>query len=430
MSNDDAAQHAAPLAFVYVANPARDATFALGRELAAWRASPERVAFGAQAALSVALSVLVAHALHVPYAWWAAISGFAVMQGNLAGSAQRGLHRVLGTVLGATLGALVGPWIGGMPWLFVPVLGVIGGVAVYRALGSNASYAWILGGVTALMVTFEARLLPSVEASARFAALRVVEVVIGTAACVLVSALFHLGAAHRDETWPRQYWAVAWSAHRNWLARVVEAVRGKRAAAVDHVGGKTEAAPAGPREAPVIVVEPAPFPAARRRVAIQAGVSIAILAALAYALNLPGFVQAIVTVIAVVALPAALIATDATRSVLEKIVQRIAGCLLAGIVALVLLPLLRGEPIACMIALVLGVLVGCHLQTGQQGASYVGRQFAIVFIMVFVQDHQWSADPQPALLRLGGIMIGVVVIAGVMLASVGRTSGARQSRVL
>jgi uncharacterized membrane protein YccC len=421
MSNDDAARHAAPLAVVYVAHSARNATFALGRELAAWRASPERIAFGAQAGLSVALSVLVAHALHVSYAWWAAISGFAVMQDNLAGSAQRGLHRVLGTVLGATLGALVGPWIGDVPWLFVPVLGVIGGVAVYCALGSNASYAWILGGVTALMVTFEAHLLPSMEASTRFAALRVVEVVIGTAACVLVSALFHLGAAHRDKAWPRQWLAAAWPAHRHWLARVVEAVRGRRA-------GLTAEAAQG--DAPVIIVEPAPFPAARRRVAIQAGVSIAILAAGAYALKLTGFVQAIVTVIAVVALPATLIATDATRSVLEKIVQRIAGCLLAGIVALVLLPLLRGEPVACMIALMLGVLVGCHLQTGQQGASYVGRQFAIAFIMVFVQDHQWSADPQPALLRLGGILIGVVVIAGVMLATAGRSSGARWGRVL
>jgi hypothetical protein len=39
--------------------------------------------------------------------------------------------------------------------------------------------------------------------------------------------------------------------------------------------------------------------------------------------------------------------------------------------------------------------------------------------MVSVQDHQWSADPRPALLRLGGILIGVVVIAGVMLTCVG-----------
>ena len=238
--------------------------------------------------------------------------------------------------------------------------------------------------------------------------------VIGTAACVLVSALFHLGAAHLQGVATSMLGSGVVGASK--LARTCRrgGTRGKRVSAVVQVGGKAEAAPAGPGDAPVIVVEQAPFPAARRRVAIQAGVSIAILAAGAYALNLPGFVQAIVTVIAVVALPATLIATDATRSVLEKIVQRIAGCLLAGIVALVLLPLLRGDPIACMIALMLGVLVGCHLQTGQQGASYIGRQFAIAFIMVFVQDHQWSADPQPALLRLGGILIGVVVIAGVM----------------
>jgi uncharacterized membrane protein YccC len=406
---------ATALAFANVADAARDGAFALARELAAWRASPERVAFGAQAVLSVGLSVLVARALHVPYAWWVAISGFAVMQGSLAASAQRGLQRVLGTVLGAVLGALVGPWVGGLPWLFVPVLGVIGGVTVYCALGSDAMYAWILGGVTAVMVAFEAHMLVLVQASAKFAALRVVEVIIGTCACVLIAALFQLGVAHRDKAWPRRGWAAAWSTHRDWLTRAVVSV-------TDNESSVT--APSGPSEAPVIVLEPATFPAARWRVAIQCGVSIAILAALAYVLNLPSFEQAIVTTIAVVALPAASIAKDATRSVLEKIVQRIAGCLLAGAVAVVLLPLLRGEPIACMIALMLGVWVGCHVQTGRKGASYIGRQFTIAFIMVFVQDHKWAADPQPALLRLAGILAGVVVTAGVMLVSAGRVGGA------
>jgi hypothetical protein len=55
------------------------------------------------------------------------------------------------------------------------------------------------------------------------------------------------------------------------------------------------------------------------------------------------------------------------------------------------------------------------VQTGREGASYVGRQFTIAFIMVFVQDHHWSADPLPALMRLSGILTGIVVLAAVML---------------
>lgn len=83
-------------------------------------------------------------------AWWAAISGFAVMQTSFTGSMQRTAHRILGTLIGAALGTIAGPWIGDRPWLFVPALGVIGGVTVYCGNGSRAAYAWVVGGVTAL----------------------------------------------------------------------------------------------------------------------------------------------------------------------------------------------------------------------------------------------------------------------------------------
>jgi hypothetical protein len=69
-----------------------------------------------------------------------------------------------------------------------------------------------------------------------------------------------------------------------------------------------------------------------------------------------------------------------------------------------------------MLVLSLGVWVGCHVQTGAEGASYVGRQFTVAFIMVFVQDHHWSADPHPALMRFCGILMGVVALSAVMLA--------------
>ena len=137
----------------------REAVAALGRELAAWKPTPERALFGVEAVISVVLSVALAHLLHLPYTWWAAISGFAVMQTRFSASAQRALHRVLGTILGGLLGTLLGPIIGDRPWLFVPVLGVIGAICVYRGNGSSASYAWVLGGITWVLVTFEAHKL-------------------------------------------------------------------------------------------------------------------------------------------------------------------------------------------------------------------------------------------------------------------------------
>jgi uncharacterized membrane protein YccC len=335
--------------------------------------------------LSVALSVAAANALHLADTWWAAISGFAVMQTSLAGSLQRAAHRIIGTLIGAAIGTLMGPCIGDRPWLFVPVLGVIGGVTVYQANGPRAAYAWVLGGVTALMVTYETHKLASVRSTELFAALRVAEVMVGTLACLLVASVFHFG--------PRQY----------------AKYRPPSASATERAAGVATAPSASVLPPSLEAMHPT-----RILLCLQGALAIAILAILTYVLHVPGFAQAMVTAIAVLILPAGLPVNRTQQPVMEKMVQRVAGCLLAGLLGVALLPLMRGQEILCMVALSLGVWIGCHVQTGREGASYVGRQFTIAFIMVFVQDHHWSADPIPALMRLSGILTGIVVLAAVM----------------
>ncbi len=371
--------------FGALAQIGRAAVGSLGRELAAWKPSPQRAMFCAEAVLSVALSVALAHALHLSDTWWAAISGFAVMQMSFSGCVQRATHRILGTLLGALLGTLVGPLIGDRPWLFIPVLGLIGGVCVYRANGAVASYAWVLGGITALMVTYEAHMLISMEKTASFAALRVEEVLVGTLACVLVSGLFYVATRAYRRLWPDS-----------------------TAAAAGAAAGTAGAAAPPPLRS---------LHAARRLLGLQSGLAIAAIAALTYTLRLPGFAQALVTTVAVMVLPVSSLVIRDQRPVVEKMVQRVAGCLLAGVLGIALLPLMNGAAIPCMLALSCGVWIGCHVQTGSAGASYIGRQFTIAFIMVFVQDHQWSADPVPALMRLAGILIGIAVLAAAMFAT-------------
>jgi uncharacterized membrane protein YccC len=368
-----------------LAQTCRAAVSSLGRELAAWKPSRERAIFGTEAMLSVALSVAFANALHLSDTWWAAISGFAVMQTSFTGSVQRAAHRIIGTLIGAALGTVVGPWIGDRPWLFVPALAAIGGVAVYHANGSRMAYAWVLGGVTALMVTYEAHELDSVRSTALFAVLRVAEVMVGTLACLLVASVFHFG--------PQWY-------------------RKTRSSTVSGTG--RAAGESAVPSASVLSPSPQSLRPARMLLCLQGALAIAILAVLTYVLHLPGFAQAMVTAIAVLILPAGLPADRTGQPVMEKMVQRVAGCLLAGALGVALLPLMHGQPILCMLALSIGVWIGCHVQTGQEGASYVGRQFTIAFIMVFVQDHHWSADPVPALMRLSGILTGIFVLAGVM----------------
>ncbi|MYZ45896.1 FUSC family protein [Schauerella aestuarii] len=366
----------------------RAAVASLGRELAAWRPSRDRATFGVETVLSVALAVGAAHALHLSNTWWAAISGFAVMQTSFTGSVQRAAHRMLGTLSGAVLGIVAGSSLGDRPWLFVPVLAGIGGVAVYYGNGSRAPYAWVLGGVTALLVTYEAHLLLSVRSTAIFAALRVAEVAVGTVSCVIVTSAFHFG--------PR------------WYARARARPAVPAPAHADHDVGT----PAMPDKPSSNAMQPG-----RVLLSVQSALAVAILATLTYSLNLPGFAQAMVTAIAVLILPAGAPAHDMRRPITEKMMHRLLGCLLAGALGIALLPLMQGQVVLCMLALSFGVWIGCHVQTGQEGASYVGRQFTIAFIMVFVQDHQWSADPVPALMRLSGILAGIVVITAVVLAT-------------
>jgi uncharacterized membrane protein YccC len=358
---------------------ARTSVLALSRELVAWKPSGERAVFGAQAMLSVGFSVAFTYALQLPDAWWAAISAVAVTQTEFLASAKRGAQRLSGTALGALLGIITAPWIAEVPWLFVPALGLIGYVAVYRATGSEDAYAWILGAVTALMVIFEAHQFLSASSTLDFATTRVAEVAVGTLGCVFVSGSFHIGA-----------WAYRKLPAPSPLATV----------------------------APVAAALTLPLESTgsvRGLLAWQGGLTISILAALGYALELSSFPQAMVTTIAVLALPAESVAVNAPRPIIERMVHRFGGCLLAGAVGLALLPLTRGDPITCTLVLMMGIWVGCHVQTGREGASYIGRQFTIAFIMVFVQDNHWSAEPGPALSRLAGILSGIVVLGAVML---------------
>lgn len=404
-----AASRGAFAAFDTLADLVREAFVSLGRELAAIRPTPARAFFATQAMASVALAVALAYAFRLEHIWWAAISGFAVMQSKFSACAQRGVHRVLGTIAGALLGATAGPLIGDTPWLFMPLLALIAGVSVYRALASDAGYAWVLGAVTSLMVTFEAHRLASASATASFALSRVAEVVVGTLACVAVSALFHAAAQQYRKS--------------RGAAPVSSARASSTADRVDGSSHETAAVSVIPSDATTSLHALSAKQAMqsarvmRKRLAWHAAWSVAILASVAYAWNLPGFAQAMVTAIAVLILPASALGKPTRRPIGSRMVQRVLGCLIAGAASLALLPLIGDSEPACMLALCAGVWIGCHVQTGAQGASYVGRQFTIAFIMVFVQDHHWSSDPMPAALRLAGILCGIGVLAAVMAAA-------------
>ncbi|MBB3177644.1 FUSC family protein [Variovorax sp. Sphag1AA] len=324
--------------------------------------------------LSVALAVGAAHALGLTDTWWAAISAFVVMQEDFGASLYRGALRILGTLAGAGLGIALGSLVAANAAAFVFTMGLAAWAGLFAALRFRHGYAWVLSLVTFVMVLCEAfslrvQLVP-------FAMERVSNIVVGTVACVIVAGL----------TEPR--FIAAWF--------------GRAAAGVD------------------LASPPPASPADRRAVALHAldgAMAVALLAIVVVMHDLRSFPQAMVTAIAVLIVPIGVDANDVHGSVMQRMVQRFAGCFVAGAVAFALLPLVQEKPVWCQIALALGVWTGAYLQRGAPRLRYAALQFSVAFLMMFVQDRGWTVEPEPALVRLGGVFAGIAALALVLLVS-------------
>jgi uncharacterized membrane protein YccC len=137
--------------------------------------------------LSVLLAIIFAHALGAQNVGWAAFSGYMVMRSHVSQSLKRGSLRLAGTAAGAGVALLVAPITIGSPFAMSLALAVFGGFTLYFALVSKRSYAWLFTGLTFCMVLIEG-MKHSGESVAPFAQSRLLEIVAGTFACILVSA--------------------------------------------------------------------------------------------------------------------------------------------------------------------------------------------------------------------------------------------------
>jgi uncharacterized membrane protein YccC len=341
---------------------------AMRQEIAGAGLHGERAARAARTVASVALAVIASHYLALSDSWWVAITAFTVMQTDFASSIERALHRVFGTACGAGLGAVAAPWVSDKPVALVLLLAMSAWAGLLASLVLKHSYAWVLATVTFLMVAMEAfHDLAGVHA---FAAARVLDIVIGSAACLLVAGAWHAGT------------------HKSWRL---------------FAGGATDAAAPAPALPP-----PRIRPAVLH--ALNGGLCVGLLAAVSCIADLRYFPQAMVTAIAVLVVPLGTMADDADKAVSQKMMQRLAGCLCAGIAALLLLPLIDGRPWLCQGVLGLGVWAGAYLQSGAPAVRYLGTQFAVAFIMVMVQDKGWIVSYMTALERLGGVAAGVAAL--------------------
>lgn len=334
-----------------------------------------RAVLAAQTVGSVLLAVVLADLLGLTDRWWVAISAYVVMRADWRTSLSRAVQRMAGTLGGALAGALLAPWIG-HPWIvYAAVLGALTGFGLYRTLGSSRSYGWLLATITVLLVladTFDAE--PALEV----AALRVADVAVGTLACVLVAGAVQLG-------------------RRRWHWPTLAATGGAARHAIDAHSSHAR------RE--------------RAWQALPSTLAVLLLAAVDAHTPLPAFPEMLVTVtvLPIIPLPVLLARDQSQAAVASRMGNRVLGCLLAAACALLALPWAGDSPWLFMLALSVGIWLASHIQSGHTDISYVGLQFGIAFIMVFVQDQAWTTDIAPALQRLAGILGGVLTLGVIRL---------------
>jgi len=326
---------------------------------------PQRLLDEVETLLSVALAIVFAHLLGAQNVGWAAFSGYMVMRSQLAESLNRGLLRITGTAAGAGLAWAFATWVGASSLWIGAGLALVGGLAQYATLTRRRSYAWLFTGLTFSMVVLDAMEAPLQEVT-QFALTRLLEVVAGTAACIVVSLLF------------------AWT-----LRPGIQGTQYFRRQRPEGSG------PGWHRQAAIA--------------SLQVALCLGVLPMLAPQLGDELASQAAVTVMAAMLVPLTALAVGG-GAVRRRSILRLTGCLLgAGSGALALL-FSAGNAPATLLLMALGVMLGRHIENSGTKVAYIGTQLALVFLTVFVPDDFHFASSEPGWSRLEGILLGLVML--------------------
>jgi uncharacterized membrane protein YccC len=321
--------------------------------------------------VSVLFAIGLGHLVGAQNISWAAFSGYMVMRGHVAESLSRGIRRIIGTAVGTGLALALVPWVEAAPVLAALALMAVGGVTLYRSLAGRHAYAWLFVGLTFVMILLDKMQRPE-DMLSTFAKTRMLEVLAGTGACVLVSMISTLTLRRR---WPAP------------SRRVVEQL-GWHPGAARHAG--------------------------------QAAVALLFLPFLIRLWHGPDYVQSAVTIMAVMLVPIMSIGDSGLIPVSRRIVLRVAGCTAGAALAAVFLLLAHSLPSAGVMApvliagMVLGVAIGRHIENSLTSIAYGGTQFVLVILVTLVPDSYAAAHLAPALERLGGIAIGIVLLEPVL----------------
>ncbi|WP_420137058.1 FUSC family protein [Sphingomonas sp.] len=315
---------------------------------------------------SVLLSILFAHLIGASNVSWAAFSGYMVMRGHAAESLLRGILRIVGTAAGAALGLVLTPLALGSLAVTAVLLAVIGGTTLYAALTGKRAYAWLFVGLTFVMILLDKTQHPDI-ALVNFARTRLLEVVAGTVACVLIST------------------ASTVTLRRIWPA--------ERAAPAKRIGWTPRAV----------------------RHACQAGAALLILPVIGVYLHLPSLAQGAVAILAAMLVPVTSIGSSGFVPVSYRLLNRVIGCLCGAMLAAIILYVAQGNAPILILGTMLGVAAGRHLENGNGGMAYAGTQFVLAVLVTLVPDSYEDAHIGPGVERLLGTLIGMGLLEPVLL---------------
>lgn len=148
------------------------------RTLMAWR-----MAIGITAAISIAF------ALHLPQPYWAGITALMITKTFLGDTFQRCIFRFWGTFVGAVVGVLLAGFCHHSLWLFYLSCFLISTTALYFQQVTRYPYAFLIGGVTALLII--TTLISSPENTLMHAIWRVLEITLGIICAFAVTIIIN-----------------------------------------------------------------------------------------------------------------------------------------------------------------------------------------------------------------------------------------------
>ena len=337
-------------------------------ELAELSLSGPRLRQANIAALAVGLALVLALILRLNNPWWAGISAFMCVQASHPQSWQKGGMRIVGTLAGAIASFALVPLAVYDPVATMLLLFTAGTLAILGALLSPHGYAWLLGGITAMMVTLGSLNDPTMALSIAF--YRAAEIMLGTATALLVTWL--LAPAESAAAAPPPGWHSLLG--RNW-----------------HVLSH----------------------------AVRTGMAVAAVPLVWRQLELPNLSQMAISIGAVMAVPTLTGISEKDQSAIaQRMLHRVAGCILGGCFgAMVLFLPISQSFVPWLLLLMAGTWLAMQIQNGSHGIPGVGAQAAIALILTLVQDTGPAASLLPAFNRIAGMIgaIGLLVLINLLL---------------